>query len=213
MTSFSVDRSRSFCCDAGHIEAGKKLLCDRRIVKKCVSIWFGSEEAFEDCIRSEVVEKVVTRLQHQVFTRAWSLSVTVPLLWGFCDLSASWFAFSRLNPDKPYLQREALATLIEGFVLWFLCCPIFVDYTLFLTRRYCQKAAGRAEILKNLAVLLLLLLGFSAIAGTFVLSSSLGLWPLPRAGIFGGFWCLLALFHLALKSRCSCAMFHTKSFR
>ena len=199
MSSFSIDRSKSFCCDSGHVEAGNRFMCDRGVVKRCVSVWFGSEEAFEDCIRSEVVEKVVTRLQHQVFTRKWSLSVTVPLFWGFCDLSASWFAFSKVDHHS-YIPFEAVATLLEGFVIWFLCCPIFVDYTLLVTRRYCRKAASTAgEILKNVAVLLLLLVGLSVIAGTFLLSNEFRLPPMPRAGVFAGFWCLMALFHLVLK--------------
>ena len=204
MSRFSIDRSKSFCCDCGHVEAGNRFMCDRGVVKRCVSVWFGSEEAFEDCIRSEVVEKVVKRLQHQVFTRTWSLSVTVPLFWGFCDLSASWFALFKVHPYQPWIQYEAVATLLEGFVIWFLCCPIFVDYTLLVTRRCCRKAASTAgEILKNVAVLLLLLVGFSLIAATFVISNQLHLQPVPRAGTFGGFWCLMALFQLVLKSRCA----------
>ena len=72
----SVDETKCACCDHGHVIDGHKVMCDRQIVKECVCIWFGSEEAFEELIRSEVLDALSAGLQNGVFTRSWSLCVT-----------------------------------------------------------------------------------------------------------------------------------------
>ena len=46
LLSISFDTARSSCCDTNHVgESGAPVFCDRRIVKECVNVWFGSEEA------------------------------------------------------------------------------------------------------------------------------------------------------------------------
>eukprot|EP00913_Durusdinium_trenchii_P000054 g50.t1 len=60
LNSVNFDKTRSHCCEVNHREGQETILCDRRIVKACVSKWFGSEKAFEECIRSEVMQAVIT---------------------------------------------------------------------------------------------------------------------------------------------------------
>ena len=46
---------RSSCCEMNHEDcSGGRMVCDRVIVKRCACTWFGSEEAFEDSVRSTV---------------------------------------------------------------------------------------------------------------------------------------------------------------
>ena len=61
------------------------MLCDRKVVKECVKIWFGSQEAFEETVRSEVLETLTVVLSEGVFTNRWILGVTSPL-----PLDLSW---------------------------------------------------------------------------------------------------------------------------
>ena len=45
LLSISFDTARSSCCDTNHVAAsGAPVICDRRIVKECANLWFGSEE-------------------------------------------------------------------------------------------------------------------------------------------------------------------------
>eukprot|EP00435_Cladocopium_sp_Y103_P050716 s1298_g15.t1 len=67
-------------------------MCDREVVKKCVSTWFGSKEDFEAYVRSYVLDAVCAELQDSVITKRQSLAMTVPGLWGFMDLSATFAA-------------------------------------------------------------------------------------------------------------------------
>ena len=75
------------------------MLCDRKVVKECVKIWFGSQEAFEETVRSEVLETLMVVLSEEVFTNRWILCVTCPLLWALMDLSASFSHWSLFFPN------------------------------------------------------------------------------------------------------------------
>lgn len=169
-------------------------LCDREIVKECVSIWFGSQEAFEDSVRSQVSNTLARRLTGQVFNRGWCLAVSLPLLWTFLDQVSTWAAGG--------YPEMAIENGMEGFVLWFLCCPIFADFSIWLAFRYCRRAASRGlEVLKNLGVLFLAVFGFTLMAATFTVGRVLVSSPsIYRAGIFGGFWCILAFCHFLYKA-------------
>ena len=121
MHSFSFDSSRAACCDRGHVFNGRQIMCDKQIVNECVSIWFGHQEAFENYVRSKVADNLAAELECGAFTRSWSLSVTIPFLWTACDLFAS-----QIPPGDFEL---AIGRFLAGFVLWFLCGPILIDYS------------------------------------------------------------------------------------
>ena len=194
LRNISFDNTRCSCCDAGHVQDGTKILCDRQIVKECVSIWFGSSEAFEDCVRSAVLETLVAGLQERIFTRGWSLSVSVPLLWAFLDLTVSHAMGGH--------RIVAIAQLVEGLVLWFLCVPIFADVGMFFLRRYCQQGASTIhEILENVKVELIGVACFCFVAGTwfFLCSTRPGDERHAAAALFAGVWGTLALGHFMYK--------------
>lgn len=45
----------SHCCRTNHLnEDGELIMCDRGIILQCIRLWFGSEEVFESCVRSDV---------------------------------------------------------------------------------------------------------------------------------------------------------------
>ena len=197
MHSFSFDNSKSACCDVNHEVDGCSILCDRQIVKECVSIWFGSQEAFEDYIRTKVIENVASQLETRVFTRSWSLSVTIPLMWAACDYSATWLRIGD--------YEHAISRLGIGFVTWFLSGPILIDSFLFFAKTFCQKPTSIVcEILKNLAVLLLAMAFLSTVVGS-VLLWLVAPWgsDMQRLGVFGAFWSLLAIGHLVMKGHVS----------
>ena len=196
ISSFNFDNSRSACCDIDHISRGRKIMCDRQIVNECVSIWFGNQETFEDYVRSKVLENVRTQLETRVFTRSWSLSVTTPLLWFACDLSATRFRVGE--------YELAIVFILLGFVSWFLCGPILIDSSTYLARRFSGKPTSMAcEVMKNMAVLMLLMMVLCAISGTmsFVIVVNKINWGshLQRFGVFTAFWSVIAVSHLSMK--------------
>ncbi|CAE7634004.1 RE2 [Symbiodinium sp. CCMP2592] len=79
LSSISVDSTRSTCCDFNHLTpSGEPMLCDRKIVKECLNIWFGSESNFEDTVRTEVLRILNRDLTEKVFSTPWALGVTSP---------------------------------------------------------------------------------------------------------------------------------------
>ena len=195
MRSFSFDQSKAACCDLDHDFDGHPIVCDRQIVRECVSIWFGQQEAFEDYVRSQVAENLAIELERGVFTRSWNLSVTMPFMWGTLDASAAYIAVGD--------YEAGMARFLAGFVLWFLCGPIFIDGILYLAWRFSRRSTCSAsEIMINLAMP-------AAMLGLVVLAANNGsLLPLlafsggsklQGAGVFAASWCLLALGHLLMK--------------
>ena len=194
LQNMSFDDSRASCCDLGHVQEGTRILCDRRIVNECVSIWFGSQEAFENYVRSAVLETVVSGLKETIFTRGWSLSAASPILWCFFDLTASYAAGGHM--------KMAIAHLIEGLVLWLICGPFFTDVWRLSSCRYCRRGASTfLEAVANLKVGLLIFAYGCAVLGSWILLCFT--WPanerLSGAGAFAGVWGTLALSQFAYK--------------
>lgn len=170
-------------------------MCDRQIVKECVSIWFGSEEAFEDYARSEVLDALLAGLHDQIFTRQWSLSVSIPILWTFLDQVVSHAAYGQ--------TVLAISGACEGMVLWFCCAPIFMDMCTFFACWFCRRGTSAFhEFLQNLKLLLVAPVVFSVMATTWVFANLFGrLEALVRHGtfLFAGVWGTLALVHFLYK--------------
>ena len=170
LLSISFDATKSACCDQNHVDprTGQSLLCDRKIVKECVNIWFGNQQVFEDAVRSEVLKILERDLSERVFSSAWCLGVTSPVMLIFLDLAAS-MASGRLSQEDRNLWRNpSAAWILDGLVFWLLAFPAAKDLLICFCRLLRRKAKNFwLEALKNtLTVLLivcpltLLLLGY-----------------------------------------------------
>jgi len=164
----SFDTAKSSCCEQNHQSpSGQPVLCDRKVVKECVNIWFGSQEAFEQHVRSEVLEILTLSLQERVFTMPWVLAVTSPFLWYFMDLSASFIRFEWTG----FWAHPSVLFLIEGLSFWFLGIPNVMDLLLM----FCRVARAKhqnfyLEILKNLLVIFACAFILAILFGLYVAS-------------------------------------------
>ena len=132
LRNIRFNQMKSTCCQHRHVDAtGNPLLCDREVIRQCVSQWFGSTSAFEESVRSEVLYLVSIELQH-VFTIPWVLQICSPILWGFMDLVAA-----SLRGGTPL---SSLRWCIDGLAIWVLCAPMMLQLLVFLTHRYCGWA-------------------------------------------------------------------------
>ena len=150
LLSISVDSTRSSCCDLHHVgPSGERMMCDRKIVKECVKIWFGSEVTFEDTVRTNVLDILNRDLTQKVFSAPWALGVTSPIMLAFMDVSASWAQHYWVPWEHP-----AIALLLEGLVIWFIFVPANKDLLILLLRLGRRRPRSTClELLKNLAVL------------------------------------------------------------
>ena len=69
IAEFSVDKLVSWCCCVGHKDpaSGVRLTCDRKIILQCIQIWFGTVNAFENRVQTEIVRILVDQLSNQVY--------------------------------------------------------------------------------------------------------------------------------------------------
>ena len=152
LLSISVDSTRSACCDLNHVSAsGERMLCDRKIVKECVKIWFGSELTFEDTVRTEVLDALNHDLTQKVFSTPWAWGVTSPIILAFMDVSASW-----TQVDYPWKlwDHPSVALVLEGLMIWLLIVPATKDLLILLLRLGRRRPRNPClELLKNLAAL------------------------------------------------------------
>ena len=168
----SFDTTKSSCCEQNHQSpSGQPVLCDRKVVKECVNIWFGSQEAFEQHVRSEVLEILTLSLQERVFTMTWVLAVTSPFLWAFMDLSASLIG----HPETRFWAHPSVLLLIDGLSFWFLGFPNVKDLLLM----FCRVARAKhknlyLEILKNLLVMFACAFILAILFGLYVASTFAG---------------------------------------
>ncbi|CAL1135791.1 unnamed protein product [Cladocopium goreaui] len=206
LLSISFDTARSSCCDTNHVaESGAPVFCDRRIVKECVNVWFGSEEAFENILRSEILAILTHDLTERIFSTKSSLAMFMPLMWGLMDISASEWQL----PAKEFWQRSALAFLLHGLSIWLVFMPMLKDVLILvgkLTRR--RPKSQCLEVMKNFLSSCTLIVPCAIVMATYAFSFSLTtLLPIERAAVFLGCilcysmvtWCLTIAIKAALK--------------
>ncbi|CAE7195531.1 unnamed protein product [Symbiodinium sp. KB8] len=176
LLSISVDSTRSSCCDLHHVgPSGEAMLCDRKIVKECVKIWFGSELTFEDTVRTEVLDILDRDLTQKVFSTPWSLGMTSPVILAFMDVSASW-----AEHEWNLWAHPSPSLLLEGLVIWFLFVPANKDLLILLLRLGRQRPRSNClELLKNLSVLA------AAAVPVLVLAVAYGLTRFTDLVVFG----------------------------
>ena len=61
-SSFTWDGLKCQCCEINHVVNGVSIACDRDMIADCVCQWFGSIDAFETCVRTEVREVFLAQL-------------------------------------------------------------------------------------------------------------------------------------------------------
>ena len=183
----SFDTARSSCCDDGHIGlGGRRTLCDRKIVKGCVNQWFGSQEAFEHTLRSEVLDVLSRDLAKRVFTTKSTLAMSAPIMWAFMDGSAS---EERFYPGQLWTRWTA-AALLEGLSIWLVFMPMLKDVWILVGEVTRARPKNQCmEIMKNSLASMALLLPAMIVMGSYVALNDFHFPELVRSGIF--FACML----------------------
>ncbi|CAE7909368.1 hypothetical protein AK812_SmicGene24804 [Symbiodinium microadriaticum] len=85
---FKIRDASSACCAYNHVnpETGEQIFCDRNIILRCISAWFGSTDDFESAVRGRVRDALVGELANRTFTYWRIVQATCPILWMGLDL-------------------------------------------------------------------------------------------------------------------------------
>ncbi|CAK9025331.1 unnamed protein product [Durusdinium trenchii] len=113
---FRIDQTKAHCCEQGHVDQhGRRIPCDKETISECITHWFGSVEAFERSVRSNVAVALTQSLGNLVFPYKYLLAAGAPSLWGQAD-----FIASRLREEEYYY---AAVTACFGLSYWFAAIP------------------------------------------------------------------------------------------
>ena len=87
---FTFEHSLCHCCESGHVDDnGGEVSCDRLIIFRCISAWFGSVDAFESLVQTRLLKTLVCQLANQVFSYWRIVQATIPAAWAILDLHES----------------------------------------------------------------------------------------------------------------------------
>ena len=92
LCNFTVLDSLCSCCSARHVsKRGQPLPCDRKVVLQCITEWFGSIEAFDAKVRTDVLELLSEQLSSEIWTYTQCAGSAVPILWHLMDNATTFF--------------------------------------------------------------------------------------------------------------------------
>ena len=136
LRSFSLAGTTTHCCSSDHKdESGDTIICDREILLECMRVWFGSDEEFEQCVRSQVSFALAKGLGRHAFPFKWFLGINSVLLWGYGD-----FALGALRAHDVYFFWVILTDVFAipfayGSLMYIIC--LYLAHTL-RRRRTCM---------------------------------------------------------------------------
>ncbi len=157
LQSLSFDRAECQCCKQNHrYPSGRPMLCDKEVVKDCVKLWFGSQEAFEDFVRSTVSDIIIRKLNH-VWRFRTALGVAAPIFWLCIEFSARYVALEHrllFLGNVPFFRRYSTSYLMTGVCFWLLNVPSTLQFASAVCKLGCRTGSTPCrEIAKNLLIL------------------------------------------------------------
>lgn len=173
LQNFRLANTKCYCCSVGHVtESGQPLpLCDRQILTKCIEIWFGSHQSFEDDARSLVLESFADQLGRHYFPYWLWLVATSPIFWVLLDITVDHIRLDHKERDRwPYWFISALGWWMGAVpscaAAFFYSCKLFSA----------PRANKWNDRLMNLLVILVMLPIFAC---TFLMIEALFQWMMP----------------------------------
>ncbi|CAE7515395.1 unnamed protein product [Symbiodinium natans] len=146
LLNFKSEKTSCHCCSVNHVDAaGDALLCDKHVLTRCISLWFGSMEHFDALVRSTVGECLTQQLSKD-FRGYWScVMATVPAVWVAADVAA--FQWLRLGSFQPEVAR-----VVGRILAWMLGVqPCLLFFSLRAARVFRRRR--RYEAVVNLLIL------------------------------------------------------------
>ncbi|CAE7949481.1 PRN1 [Symbiodinium sp. KB8] len=124
--SFTIDKSSCHCCSCEHVDpgTGETMVCDRRLIVRCISLWFGSADAFEEIVRTRLLKVLVYQLKTQVFSYWRIVQAASPALWIMIDV---WCMDSMKGASTEDLVEVALAAVTLCFMFLPSVCLVLLN--------------------------------------------------------------------------------------
>eukprot|EP00927_Polykrikos_kofoidii_P068531 TRINITY_DN6388_c1_g1_i1.p1 TRINITY_DN6388_c1_g1~~TRINITY_DN6388_c1_g1_i1.p1 ORF type:complete len:392 (-),score=30.68 TRINITY_DN6388_c1_g1_i1:42-1187(-) len=120
LLKFSMDASKCFCCDMGHVhpDSGAHLSCDRQAVNACVKAWFGSCDAFNTFVKHSLYDKLAREISIAGLPYRLVIMTLLPVLWYYMDRISAMLRQSMWEEALAFTCVLPLAILVT--------CPFLV---------------------------------------------------------------------------------------
>ena len=156
---FRVAGAEAFCCSIEHRRPGsdEPVMCDREVMQKCITIWFGSIESFEQCVQGEVCDLMVNQLSHQMVSY-WRLAEASPIVfWTILDRVAYHLRYMWHSGDTTPFHIFGSLRILVGLSFWLGVVPILFRIMFLLA--WIMQARCACRLLDAFMSLLLVLAG------------------------------------------------------
>ena len=82
LSTFSTGQTRCGCCDAGHLdENDRPIACDREVLLRCIELWYGDLDSFEEHVRGNVRTALLEQLTSPFFLYWHVVGAASPVMW------------------------------------------------------------------------------------------------------------------------------------
>ncbi|CAJ1384089.1 unnamed protein product [Effrenium voratum] len=148
---FKLKQAICSCCSKGHINkrTGAAILCDRIVLERCITCWFGSAEAFEESVHLHVLPSLKRQLGPLALPYSWMVGASTPVLWMSLP---SLLPFNTNLPVESFPSHYVRTTCF--LISWWLAgLPLLLNVAMGLCYLLRAKRSTRCrEVLVNLLI-------------------------------------------------------------
>jgi len=190
LREFRLEKTQCGCCSMSHVDAnGHHIMCDRVIINKCISRWFGSTALFEEEVRTSVVSALSNQLWGQMLSYKQCLIAMIPFLWAAADTSSA--------ESTKFKGGYAPTELVRGAAMWLGVGPLLMFTAMKLSYTFSKKRSNCLEVVVNILIALVVVIELVAILVSeqvFFLIPFLRGGPLNPLDPYGTLWKASAVF-------------------
>ncbi|CAK9043209.1 unnamed protein product [Durusdinium trenchii] len=135
-----VSQCRCYCCDVNHVHPTTKSameICDREILLRGITMWFGSVETFEQMVSSKVSTALMEQLGINTFPYSWMLVLGCPFCWNNMDRIVA----NVLAEDYKTVLELSCLTVVG----WLCIAPVFIRCAMIACRRLSDRQSSRCR--------------------------------------------------------------------
>lgn len=167
LSTFSTGQTRCGCCDAGHLdENDRPIACDREVLLRCIELWYGDLDSFEEHVRGNVRTALLEQLTSPFFLYWHVVGAASPVMWFYLGHS-----FWPLMYTQSGLFEVVLPIVLHGLTMWLAVIPAVVLLSAMLAYRLRRKRSNFAfDIAFSLMVVLFAgFIALASLAGSFAI--------------------------------------------
>ncbi|CAE7320941.1 Clip1, partial [Symbiodinium sp. CCMP2456] len=197
---FTIRDSSCACCPDNHLDprSGERMFCDRSIILRCISEWFGSTDHFESVVRGRLRDALVEELANRTFVYWRIVQATSPILWMGLDLLT----------DNIVETPNIILSIILYWLIVVPNCVLLVLRLAYMAKLLCDGRFARALLAIGLVATGVLIFGTCFASQMVLLPFFLRQYMGPDPTKHMPAWVLSTVLHICIIGPCSLLLWH-----